>query len=51
MGDFYSHQKSEVVGDSKTKWILIYSLSYEKSRGCYQAIGEIWIDNDGSLSE
>lgn len=41
MGGFYSHKKSGVVGNSKTKKMLIYSLSYEKSIGGHQAIDEV----------
>ncbi len=46
MGSFYSHQKSGVVGDYETKWILINSLSCEKSIDSYQAINKVRNDND-----
>ncbi len=51
MGGFYNHQKSRVVGDYETKWILIYSSSREKLIGCHQAIDEMRSDNDSSSSE
>ncbi len=48
MGRFYSYQKSVMAGNSKTKWILIYSSNREMSIGSHQAINIVRSDNDNS---